>query len=164
MLAMNERMNDRVNERVNERVNPLCCSQPKSYEFGYAVKDAQSGNDFGRRESSDGDTVRGEYRVQLPDGRTQIVTYTADWRTGFHADVRYEGVAQYPDQYNTGNNGGYNSNAQQQQQQQGYDYSSPSNHLDSGYNHGGESGEPSSQRFPRPARPGGRPRLDRTDP
>ncbi|XP_014203624.1 pro-resilin-like, partial [Copidosoma floridanum] len=73
-------------------------SQPKSYEFGYEVRDAASGNDFGRRETSDGETVRGEYRVQLPDGRTQIVTYTADWRTGFHADVRYEGVAQYPDQ------------------------------------------------------------------
>jgi hypothetical protein len=46
----------------------------------------------------------------LPDGRTQIVTYTADWRTGFHADVRYEGVAQFPDQYNTGVQGGYNDN------------------------------------------------------
>ncbi|XP_017799580.1 PREDICTED: probable serine/threonine-protein kinase clkA isoform X2 [Habropoda laboriosa] len=83
--------------------------QPMSYEFGYAVKDQATGNDFGRRESSDGETVRGEYRVQLPDGRTQIVTYTADWRTGFHADVRYEGTATYPDQYNTQNNG-YNNN------------------------------------------------------
>ncbi|KAF7989588.1 hypothetical protein HCN44_008262 [Aphidius gifuensis] len=60
-------------------------NQPKSYEFGYAVKDSATGNDFGRSETSDGETVRGEYRVQLPDGRTQIVTYTADWRTGFHA-------------------------------------------------------------------------------
>ncbi|XP_017764199.1 PREDICTED: pro-resilin-like [Eufriesea mexicana] len=85
--------------------------QPMSYEFGYAVKDQATGNDFGRRESSDGETVRGEYRVQLPDGRTQIVTYTADWRTGFHADVRYEGTPTYPDQYNTQNNG-YNNNNQ----------------------------------------------------
>jgi hypothetical protein len=46
--------------------------QPKSYEFGYSVKDAQSGNDYDRHESSDGNVVRGEYRVQLPDGRTQI--------------------------------------------------------------------------------------------
>lgn len=82
--------------------------QPKSYEFGYSVKDDATGNDFGRRETSDGETVRGEYRVQLPDGRTQIVTYTADWRTGFHADVRYEGTASYPDQYNTQGNG-YNA-------------------------------------------------------
>lgn len=93
--------------------------QPKSYEFGYAVKDTATGNDFGRSETSDGETVRGEYRVQLPDGRTQIVTYTADWRTGFHADVRYEGEATFPDQYNNNNNnnndnknnnGGFNSN------------------------------------------------------
>lgn len=71
--------------------------------------------------------MRGEYRVQLPDGRTQIVTYTADWRTGFHADVRYEGVAQYPDQYNQGGQG-YNGNA-------GYDYAG-NNNIDAGYNNG----------------------------
>ncbi|XP_013134623.1 PREDICTED: pro-resilin-like [Papilio polytes] len=69
---------------------------PKSYEFGYTVKDSHSGNDYGRRERSDGHEVRGEYRVFLPDGRTQIVTYHADWKTGFHADVRYEGEATYP--------------------------------------------------------------------
>ncbi|XP_011497444.1 PREDICTED: pro-resilin-like [Ceratosolen solmsi marchali] len=106
-------------------------SQPKSYEFGYAVRDAASGNDFGRRETSDGETVRGEYRVQLPDGRTQIVTYTADWRTGFHADVRYEGVAQFPDQYNTGNQG-YNNNANNANNNAAYDY--VGNNIDSAYN------------------------------
>nr|FAA00645.1 TPA: putative cuticle protein [Bombyx mori] len=82
---------------------------PKSYEFGYSVKDALSGNDYGRRESSDGNVVRGEYRVQLPDGRTQIVTYHADWQTGFHADVRYVGEARYPEtlpNYNRGGNTG----------------------------------------------------------
>ena len=36
------------------------------------MKDAKSGNDYDRREVSDGNVVRGEYRVQLPDGRTQI--------------------------------------------------------------------------------------------
>lgn len=50
--------------------------QPKSYEFGYSVKDAQSGNDYNRRESSDGNVVKGEYRVALPDGRTQIGEFT----------------------------------------------------------------------------------------
>ena len=92
------------------------------------MKDVATGNDFGRRETSDGETVRGEYRVQLPDGRTQIVTYTADWRTGFHADVRYEGVATYPDQYNTNNNG-YNNNPTS-----GYDFQG--NNFDSAYNTG----------------------------
>ncbi|XP_039761760.1 pro-resilin-like [Pararge aegeria] len=82
---------------------------PKSYEFGYSVKDAQSGNDYDRREMSDGNVVRGEYRVQLPDGRTQIVTYHADWQTGFHANVRYEGQARYPEN----NHQGYNYNAPQ---------------------------------------------------
>ncbi|XP_041985841.1 cuticle protein 19-like [Aricia agestis] len=80
---------------------------PKSYEFGYSVKDYKSGNDYDRRESSDGNVVRGEYRVQLPDGRTQIVTYHADWLTGYHADVRYEGEARYPEPANQG----YNYNA-----------------------------------------------------
>lgn len=96
----------------------ITCFQPKSYEFGYAVKDDYSGNDYKRREQSDGNQVNGEYRVQLPDGRTQIVTYYADWKTGFHADVRYEGTANYPEQYNTykGNSGNYNTG-----------YNSPSN-------------------------------------
>lgn len=64
------------------------------------MKDDYSGNNYNRQEASDGNQVRGEYRVQLPDGRTQIVTYYADWQTGYHADVRYEGTANYPDQYN----------------------------------------------------------------
>ncbi|KAL6440563.1 hypothetical protein ACFW04_003219 [Cataglyphis niger] len=113
-------------------------NEPKSYEFGYSVKDDATGNDFGRRETSDGETVRGEYRVQLPDGRTQIVTYTADWRTGFHADVRYEGTASYPDQYNTQGSGGSGYNAGQ-----GFGYPG-GNQLGSGGS-GGYAGAGSSQ-------------------
>lgn len=95
--------------------------QSEPYEFGYQVKDEYTGTNYDRKEQSDGNQVRGEYRVELPDGRTQIVTYYADWQTGFHADVKYEGEAQYPDQYNTysggyaqnynGYNNGYNGNA-----------------------------------------------------
>ncbi|XP_044766484.1 pro-resilin-like [Coccinella septempunctata] len=94
--------------------------KPKAYEFGYQVKDDYSGNDYNRQEVSDGNQVRGEYRVALPDGRTQIVTYWADWQSGFHADVRYEGEARYPDQYNNNNNQGYNYQNGYNQQQNAY--------------------------------------------
>ncbi len=40
--------------------------------------------------------LSGEYRVALSDGRTQIVTYTADHQGGFVADVKYEGSAVDP--------------------------------------------------------------------
>ncbi|XP_067006729.2 uncharacterized protein [Anabrus simplex] len=66
------------------------------YDFNYAVKDATYGTDYSHNAASDGDVVKGEWRVQLPDGRLQIVRYTADWATGFHADVSYEGEARYP--------------------------------------------------------------------
>ena len=41
----------------------------------------------------------GEYRVELPDGRVQIVTYHADHEHGFIADVKYEGVAHVEEPY-----------------------------------------------------------------
>lgn len=74
------------------------------------MKDDYTGNNYKRQEASDGNQVNGEYRVQLPDGRTQIVTYYADWQTGFHADVRYEGTANYPETYGNGGFGGPSSN------------------------------------------------------
>ncbi|XP_061396046.1 pro-resilin-like, partial [Musca vetustissima] len=66
------------------------------FEFEYAVNDVETANDYAHKANSDGDVVTGEYRVQLPDGRTQVVRYTADWKTGYHADVSYEGEPQYP--------------------------------------------------------------------
>ena len=41
--------------------------------------------------------IAGEYRVNLPDGRVQIVSYEASAEKGFVANVRYEGTAVYPD-------------------------------------------------------------------
>lgn len=56
----------------------------------YEVKDAATGNDFSHRQESDGKTVKGEYKVLLPDGRNQVVTYTAD-DGGYNAEVKYDG-------------------------------------------------------------------------
>uniref|UniRef100_A0A8D8UB20 Pro-resilin n=1 Tax=Cacopsylla melanoneura TaxID=428564 RepID=A0A8D8UB20_9HEMI len=68
-------------------------SEPEPFSFNYQVKDEASGNDFGHKaDSADGKLVQGEYNVQLPDGRKQIVTYTAD-ENGYKADVKYEGEA-----------------------------------------------------------------------
>merc|ERR1712183_1025517 len=65
--------------------------QPFAYEYGGA--DAY-GRHFAKTESQDEyGVVKGEYRVELPDGRVQIVSYHADHDNGFIADVRYEGEA-----------------------------------------------------------------------
>ena len=56
------------------------------------MKDDETYNDFVHTEESDGKVISGSYRVELPDGRTQIVTYVAD-HNGYRADVKYEGVA-----------------------------------------------------------------------
>ena len=71
---------------------------PKPYSFEYGVEDHYTGTKFSQQESSDAKTVTGGYSVQLPDGRTQHVHYTADpyGYGGFVADVKYDGYAQFP--------------------------------------------------------------------
>merc|ERR1711951_205083 len=65
--------------------------KPFSYEYGGADHD---GRHFAKTESKDEDgVVKGEYRVELPDGRVQIVSYRADPVLGYQANVRYEGEA-----------------------------------------------------------------------
>merc|ERR1712193_263083 len=70
---------------------PLVVNPAKPYSFAYEVIDPAGGNAYGHRESSDGAVVEGEYRVVLPDTRTQIVTYSVSAATGYVAEVRYEG-------------------------------------------------------------------------
>ena len=47
------------------------------YKYTYAVKDDYSFSNFNAHEERDGYNTAGGYQVALPDGRTQIVTYTA---------------------------------------------------------------------------------------
>jgi len=59
------------------------------YEFTWDVDDQETSNTFSHVESSDGETTQGEYRVLLPDGRTQVVKFF-DNGGGFNAEVTYE--------------------------------------------------------------------------
>merc|ERR1711892_464060 len=67
---------------------------PKNYQFGYDVHgydEYGNPNVHSRTEARDGPTVKGQYRVELPDCRTQIVDYFVDEYKQYHADVKYEG-------------------------------------------------------------------------
>merc|ERR1711997_955771 len=67
---------------------------PKNYEFGYGVHEVgEYGNPnvHSRHEVRDGPTVKGQYTVELPDCRKQIVDYYVDEYHQYHADVKYEG-------------------------------------------------------------------------
>ncbi|QQP57426.1 Uncharacterized protein FKW44_002411 [Caligus rogercresseyi] len=83
---------------------PQACSLPlrgiRRYScrlpIRYAVADDYAGTNFAANENRDGYSTNGEYRVALPDGRTQVVTYNvADAYSGYIADVKYEGQAHY---------------------------------------------------------------------
>ncbi|XP_048000040.1 putative uncharacterized protein DDB_G0282133 [Leguminivora glycinivorella] len=73
-----------VNDDDNNDYN-----QAQNYAFSYIVRDHKTGDDFSHSQHSSGSATNGEYRVRLPDGRMQIVSYTAD-ENGYKADVRYD--------------------------------------------------------------------------
>ena len=52
---------------------PVAFAPAKPYSFGYEVVDAEAGNAYGHRESTDAGVTKGEFRIVLPDTRTQIV-------------------------------------------------------------------------------------------
>ncbi len=68
------------------------------HSFAWSVKDEATNNDYSHQQESDGKVTSGSYRVAMPDGRTQIVTYRAD-DNGYVAQVKYEGEAKskYPE-------------------------------------------------------------------
>ena len=59
------------------------------YSFSWSVFDKPSFQEYSHSENSDGKVTTGSYRVYLPDGRIQTVTYRAD-ENGYKADVKYE--------------------------------------------------------------------------
>merc|ERR1712210_336862 len=70
---------------------------PEPYSFTYGVADDYSKANFNAAENSDASgNVDGSYSVNLPDGRIQTVTYTADHTNGYVAEVAHSGEAVYP--------------------------------------------------------------------
>merc|ERR1712168_287942 len=62
---------------------------PKDYTFGFEVNDYDAygnPNHHARTETREGPVVKGQYRVELPDCRTQIVDYFVDEYKQYHAD------------------------------------------------------------------------------
>lgn len=80
----------------DEIISSATNNDPKQYRFSYAVKDHRSGDDFSHTQRQQNGAVQGNYQVQLPDGRMQIVKYTADDVNGYRADVSYESQVPYP--------------------------------------------------------------------
>ncbi|KAK2724351.1 cuticle protein 7-like [Artemia franciscana] len=66
--------------------------EPRPYNFAWEVKDDPSYNDYAHQQDTDAyGKGTGSYRVLLPDGRVQTVTYTTDPEGGYVADVQYSG-------------------------------------------------------------------------
>merc|ERR1719219_1717353 len=82
---------------------------PQPYKYEYGVQDDYSKAAFAKSETkNEVGAVTGSYKVNLPDGRIQTVSYTADPVHGYKAVVSYEGEPVYPPEPEGGyGNGGY---------------------------------------------------------
>ena len=65
---------------------PYFQSNP-SYQFGFDVKDDEFTNYQHRKEQREGGVIKGSYSVVDSDGFIRTVTYTADPKEGFKAEV-----------------------------------------------------------------------------
>merc|ERR1719414_1700713 len=82
--------------------------EPQPYKYEYGVQDDYSKAAFAKSESQDEvGAVTGSYKVNLPDGRIQTVSYTADPVNGYKAVVSYEGEPVYPPEPEGGYGNGY---------------------------------------------------------
>lgn len=76
----------------------MCLLQDKkNYNFSYTVLDDAEGDDYSHTQFRNAHATNGEYRVKLPDGRLQIVSYKAD-KNGYNANVQYEEIIS-PEKY-----------------------------------------------------------------
>ncbi|KAK2711051.1 hypothetical protein QYM36_012277 [Artemia franciscana] len=72
----------------------------RPYSFDWTVKDDPSYNDYGHQQNTDASgNTQGSYRVLLPDGRVQTVSYTVTPYGGYNADVTYSGEYNYKPAY-----------------------------------------------------------------
>merc|ERR550517_14211 len=69
---------------------------PQPFEYKYGVNDDYSKTAFDKVETQDAyGKVTGSYKVNLPDGRVQVVNHVSD-ENGYQAEVTYEGEPVYP--------------------------------------------------------------------
>ncbi|XP_063821236.1 histidine-rich glycoprotein-like [Ostrinia nubilalis] len=62
---------------------------PSKYEFAYQVHDPHTGDYKEQHETSDGHEVKGVYSLHEHDGSVRTVTYHADKKAGFNAEVKH---------------------------------------------------------------------------
>ena len=67
----------------------FCAQALNFYRFGYRVSDDEL-NQFSHAQKFEKGQTKGQYRMLLPNGKWQTVSYVADDK-GYRADVRYDG-------------------------------------------------------------------------
>ncbi|XP_050684387.1 putative mediator of RNA polymerase II transcription subunit 21 isoform X2 [Leptidea sinapis] len=73
--------------RAQQEKEPEDFDSNPSYQFGFDVNDDQFTNYQTRKEQRDGGVIKGSYSVVDSDGFIRTVTYTADPKEGFKAEV-----------------------------------------------------------------------------